>query len=350
MRRVRTHNRTSRRIPMRAGRPLKALNRRAFLSGAASLLAIPAVLGQRASRPIVGYFHSASSDQTVSNLAAFRDALARVGFREEENLSILYRWAEGRYDRFPAIVAEFVQRRVDVIVAMGAVEGPRAAKRAAGTIPVVFGIGSDPVAMGLVDNLNPRSGTVTGATFFSTPLGPKRLEMLRELMPGLKSVALLMNPLNINAAKVELDGMTGAAQAFGLKLLSVTAKHESEFDDAFAEVVREKVGGVVVGTDTLFNNRIDQLVSAAARHAIPTMYFLREFVAAGGLISYGASIVAMYGQVGDRVGQILKGERPADLPIIQPTKFELSINRATAQVLDIEVPRSLRALADEVIG
>jgi putative ABC transport system substrate-binding protein len=323
--------------------------RRSVVSGLASAVLLSGTArAQREARPVVGFLHSASPETANRNLEAFRDALAQAGYREDKNVTILYRWAESRYDRLNDLVAELVDRRVSVLVAMGASDGPRAAKRATTSIPIVFGIGGDPIDAGLVANLNPQSGNVTGSTFFSTPLGPKRLEILRELLGGIRSAELMINPDNVNA-KAELSRMSAAARELGLDFSSLNAISVADYDAALGTAAREKIGAIVVMTDALFNNTTEQLVAAAARHAVPTMYFLREFVTAGGLISYGASIINMYRQVGDYVGRILSGARPADLPVVQPTKFELAINISTVKTLGLAVPSSLLALADEVI-
>jgi putative ABC transport system substrate-binding protein len=325
------------------------LARRGFVVGAASaaLLLSPALAEWRA-RPRVGFLHSASRELTTRNLEVLRTVLDQAGYREGDTVLIHYRWADGRYDRLPALVAELIEQQVDVLVAMGAADGPRAAKRATGSIPIVFGIGSDPVVNGLVSSLNPQRGNVTGVTFLSTPLGPKRLELLRELLPGSKSVAILTNPQNLNIS-VELDNMRTAAQRLSLNLVQLGATRVEEFDTAFASAAQQRTDAVVVMTDALFNAHIEPLVAAASRHAMPTMYFLKEFVAAGGLVSYGASITAMYRQVGDYIVKILGGARPSDLPVLQPTTFELSINASAAKALGLAIPASLLALADEVL-
>jgi putative tryptophan/tyrosine transport system substrate-binding protein len=322
--------------------------RRGFLLGVAGLVEAPYLArAQRDTRPAIGWLHSASPDSTARNLQVFRAALSARGLREEDNVTVHYRWAENRYERLPALVAELVER-VSVLVVMGAADGPRAAKRATASVPIVFGIGSDPIAAGLVGSLNPQSGNITGATFFSSPLGPKRLELLREMLPEARQVGVLANPHNLNAAP-DIASMEAAAPRLGFTLRSLSASKPSDLDPAFAAAARDGVGAVVVMTDALFNSQIDLIVATAARHALPASYFLREFVTAGGLMSYGASISDMYRQVGDYAARIVHGVKPSDLPVLQPSKFELAINGATARALGLAVPPALLVLADEVI-
>jgi putative ABC transport system substrate-binding protein len=303
---------------------------------------------QRGARPAIGWLHSASPESTVRNLQAFRAGLNNAGLREEDNVTVHYRWAENQYDRLPALVAELVDKRVSVLVVMGVSVGPRAAKQATTSVPIVFGVGSDPIATGLVTSLNSQSGNVTGATFLSTPLGPKRLELLREILPHAKSVAFLANLHNFTATP-DLASMEPAAQRLGFTLHTLHAGKVADIDPAFAMAAREQAGAVVIMTEALFNSQIDLLVAVAARYALPTIYFLREFVTAGGLMSYGASITEMYARVGDYAARIVQGAKPSDLPVLQPTKFELVINRTTAQTLGLTLPPALLALADEVI-
>jgi putative tryptophan/tyrosine transport system substrate-binding protein len=242
-----------------------------------------------------------------------------------------------------------VARQVDVIMACGVTIGSVSAKKATSTIPIVFVAGGDPIDAGLVTSLNPRSGNVTGATFFGSQLGPKRLELLLELVPGAKSVRLLSNPDNSYNVRTERTNVDAAARRLGLHYDVVNARSEGDLEKVFAALVREGVGALVVSNDALFNNRTEQLVALAARHAIPTIYFLREFAAAGGLISYGASITNTYRLAASYVARILGGTKPAELPVLQPTKFELVINLKTARALGLAVSPMLLALADEVI-
>jgi putative tryptophan/tyrosine transport system substrate-binding protein len=319
------------------------------LCGAASLPPVATRAQQPAASPVIGFLHSASPGPAVENLATFRQTLRAAGYVEGQNLAIEYRWAESRYERLPALAGDLVARGVSVIVAAGASDGPLAVKRATSTIPIIFAIGGDPIRAGLVASLNPRRGNVTGVTFFSVPLGPKRLELLHEMVPRTASVALLANPDNVNAASEQV-AVAAAARAVALEFRVVHASSEAQIEAAFATLVEQRIGGLIVSTDALFNSRIEHLVALASRHGIPTMYFLRQFVSAGGLVSYGASITDMYRQVGDYASRILKGASPAELPVLQPTRFELVINRATARTLGLSVPPALVALADEVIG
>jgi putative ABC transport system substrate-binding protein len=320
-----------------------------LLCGAASLPSGAARAQQPAKMPVTGFLHSASPGPAAENLATFRQALRAAGYVEGDNLAIEYRWAESRYERLPALAGDLVARGVSVIVVAGASDGPLAVKRATSTIPIVFAIGGDPIRAGLVPSLNPRSGNVTGVTFFSVPLGPKRLELLHELVPKAGSFALLANPDNLNT-KSEQTAMAGAARAIGLEFQVVQASSEAQIEAAFATLAKQRIGGLIVSTDALFNSRIEQLVAMASHHAIPSVYFLRQFVSAGGLVSYGSSITEMYRQVAGYTAAILKGASPAELPVLQPTRFELVINRATARTLGLSVPPTLLALADEVIG
>jgi len=303
---------------------------------------------QGGAMPVIGFMHSAARQPMERNIAAFRQALRAAGYVEGENVAFEFRFAENRYERLPELAADLVRRNVAVIVVGGASDGPLAVKRATSTIPIVFLVGGDPIGVGLVESLNPRSGNVTGVTFYSTPLGPKRLELLHELVPAARSIGLLINPNNLNT-RFERLHMDAAARSLGLELHVLSASSDSDFDPAFAALAEKRIGGLVVSTEALFNNRIAQLVGRAANHAVPTVYFLRDFVAAGGLASYGASITGAFRQAGDYVGRILKGAPPAELPVLQPTKFELALNLATARSLGVAVPATLLALADEVI-
>jgi putative ABC transport system substrate-binding protein len=299
--------------------------------------------------PVIGFLHSGSQQGAAKNVDALRQVLREAGYVEGQNVTIEYRWADNQYDRLPALAADLVARQVTVIMACGVTIGQVSAKKATSTIPIVFVSGGDPIGGGLVASLNPRSGNVTGATFFGSQLGPKRLELLLELVPEAKSVRLLSNPDNSDNIRTERTIVDAAARRLGLNYDVVNARSESDLDEVFATLVQERVGALVVSNDALFNNRTEQLVALAARYAIPTIYFLREFAVAGGLISYGASITNTYRQAGTYVGRILNGAKPAELPILQPTKFELVINMNTARTLGLVVPSTLLTLADEVI-
>jgi putative ABC transport system substrate-binding protein len=262
-------------------------------------------------------------------------------------VAIEYRWAEGHYDRLPALAADLVGRQVDVIVA-SAVPATRAARSATSTIPIVFRVGTDPVADGLVASLNRPGGNLTGISIFNLELLPKRLELLSELVPQARVIALLVNPNNANAAPQIRDARE-AARAKGVQLQILKAGSESEIDAAFASLVQHQAGALVVGTDPFFTSRLDQLVALASHRAVPAIFARHEFAAAGGLISYGASRATALRQVGIYAGKILKGAKPADLPVQQPTTFELVVNLNTAKALGLTVPPSILARADEVI-
>jgi putative ABC transport system substrate-binding protein len=279
-------------------------------------------------------------------VAAFRQGLGETGFIEGRNVAIEYRWAENQHDRLPVLAVDLVRRQAAVIV----VNSPStaAAKAATTTIPIVFITGGDAVQLGFVATLNRPERNVTGVSFLVTTLGAKRLELLRELMPMGTVVGFLVDPTN-PSAEAETRDMQAAADALGRKLLVVKTSSESEVETAFASLARQRVDAVIVAAEAFFLNRREHLVAVAARHAIPTMYHLREIAAAGGLMSYGTSIREAYRQAGIYTGRILNGARPADLPVIQSTKFELIINLKTAKSLGLDVPAKLLALADEVI-
>jgi putative ABC transport system substrate-binding protein len=278
----------------------------------------------------------------------FRQSLKEVGYIEGQNVAIEYRWAEDQIARLPTLAAELAKRQVSVIVAGGSPASALAAKSVTATIPIVFMNAADPVAIGLVTSFNRPGGNVTGATLLSAELVSKRLGILRDLLPSLKKVAVLVNPNRpgVDAQKAQVQS---AAEAFGLALHVLDASSEQDFEAVFQATVSQQDGALVVAPDALFLDRRVEIADLATRHKIPTMYELRNFVEAGGLISYGASPLEMYRQGGTLVGQILTGKKPADLPVMQPTKFELTINMKTASALGIEVPTSMQLLADEVI-
>ncbi len=323
------------------------MRRRDFMAMLAGAAAYPLLAGaQQKAMPVIGYLGTTSLGPSAPSVAALRQGLGETGYVEGQNLVIEYRWAEGRYDRLPALAAELVGRKVDLIVAGG---GPSAlaAKSATSTIPIVFS-GGDPVGDGLVANLARPGGNVTGFSLLVGDLMPKRLELVSELVPQARVIALLVNPNNTNVERMMLDGQE-AASARGVQLHILKAGTESEIDAAFATLVQRQTGALVVASDAFLNSRREQLVALASRHAVPAIYEWREFAAAGGLISYGPSLTTVNRQVGIYAGKILKGAKPAELPVQQPTKFELVVDPKTAKALGLTVPQSLLARADEVI-
>jgi putative ABC transport system substrate-binding protein len=327
---------------------MPGMERRSFLGllGTAAVSLSAVARAQLSAMPVIGYFHFASPGYTPS-AAAFLQGLNESGFIEGKNVAIEYRWAEGRYDRMPAMAAELVARKVDLIAAFGP-PSARAAKNATSTIPIVFEVGNDAVEAGLVESLARPGGNATGLSILFTQLTPKRLELLCELLPTAATIALLVNPTSPTAAP-SIKGAQEAAAAKAVKLLILNASTENEIDAAFALAASAKVDGLVISADPFFDSRRDQLVAPAARYRIPTIYFEREFSTAGGLISYGSSLPAVYRQMGIYAARILRGEKPADLPVQQPTAFELVINLKTAKALGLTVPPKLIFTADEVI-
>jgi putative tryptophan/tyrosine transport system substrate-binding protein len=326
------------------------INRRALLRAlVGGLLATPfASRPQQAAMPVVGWISSRSASESAYLVAAFRQGLKEAGYIENQNVSLDFRWGEGQYDRLLGYATELVRRPVNVIVATGGDPAAQAAKAATATIPIVFVSGSDPVKVGLVASLNRPGGNITGIHVMIMGLGAKRLGLLHELMPAANPIGVLMNP-NFVDAQTQLRDIEDAAQSLGLKLLVFQARTELEIETAFANLTQQKVGAIFVVSDPFFTSRRVQLVTLAARHAIPATYQFREFAASGGLMSYGASLVDAYRQGGIYVGKILKGAKPGDLPIEQPTKFELTINLKTAKALGLTIPQSLLLRADEVI-
>jgi putative ABC transport system substrate-binding protein len=325
------------------------MRRREFISALGSLVTWPlSARAQRPATPTVGYLNSTSPAAAAPFVAAFQAGLGETGFVEGRNVRIEFRWAEDQYDRLPELASDLVRRKVDVIATSGGDRSAVAAKSATQTIPIVSVIGGDPVADGLVTNLARPDGNLTGISFLTTELMPKRLDLLAELVPGAKLVALLLNPSSPNVERVTRS-MQEAAQTKGVELHILKASRESEIDSAFDALAGLHIGALVVAADPFYNTRAHQLVELTSRHAVPAIYEWRGIAAAGGLISYGTSLTGVYRQVGTYVGKILNGEKVADLPVVQPTKFELVVNLKTAKALGVTVPASLLVAADEVI-
>jgi putative tryptophan/tyrosine transport system substrate-binding protein len=326
------------------------MKRREFitlLGGAAAAWPL-AARAQQATMPVIGLLESRSPDGMTDRLRAFREGLKDSGYVERGNMAIEYRWAENQLDRLPELAAELVRRQVAVIAATNNAAAS-AAKAATTTIPVVFLVGEDPVRLGLVPSLARPEGNLTGINVFTGELTAKRLELLREIVPGAARIAVLVNQANATTTETTLRVMQSAARAMGLQIQVLNASTSREIDAAFATFMRERPEAVFVGIDVFFISRRAQLVNLASRHAVPTTFANRDFVEIGGLMSYGTNIVDAFRQIGVYTGRILKGAKPADLPVVQATKFELVINHQTARMLDLTVPPTLLATADEVI-
>ena len=317
-----------------------------LLGGAAA--AWPFAARAQQPMPVVGFLNGASPTELRSRVVAFRDGLAENGYVEGHSVAIEYRWGLGQYERLPEMAVDLVRHRVAVIAATGGVPSARAAKAATSEIPIVFTMGGDPVAFGLVASLNRPGGNVTGITLISGEIVSKRIALLHDLLPGAKSLGVLMNATT-PASEAEVAVAQREAHTLGWQLKVLRVGQERDFDAAFQPLVRERVDALLVTTDPIFESQRHRIVALAAQHAVPTIYALREYAVAGGLMSYGASISDMYRQAGSYAGRILKGERAANLPVMQASKFELFINLKTAKTLGIPVPPALLALADEVI-
>jgi ABC-type uncharacterized transport system substrate-binding protein len=318
-----------------------------LLGGAAAAWPL-AARGQQSAMPVIGFLSSVSPTPWAHLVAAFRRGLTEMGYVEHRNVGIEWRWAEGRYERLPALATDLVRLQVAVIVATGGIQTTLAAKAATTDIPIVFSTGQDPVETGLVASLNRPGGNLTGVALFVSQMEGKRLGLLRELVPTAALIGVLLNPTNFPAER-QLKDVQEAARAIGQQIHIVHASRERDFAAAFATLSQLRAGALLVGADPFFNSRRDDIVGLAARHAIPAMYEQREHVVAGGLMSYGTSLSDGYRQVGLYTGRILKGEKPADLAVLQPTKFEFVINRKTAIALGVKISDNLLSLADEVI-
>jgi putative ABC transport system substrate-binding protein len=329
---------------------LTDLNRREFMAllGATTAWPLVARAQKPASLPVVGFVGSDSPNPYTDRLRAFRLGLKSTGFIEGQNVAVEYRWAEGQNDKLPAMTADLVRDQVAVIVAP-TTPSVLAAKAATKTIPIVFFVAGDPVDLGLVARLNRPDGNLTGATTLTLEVGPKWVQLLHEMVPNATSLAMLINPTSPNLAAAQSRDLQAAARSRGLQLHVLHASTDGDFDPAFGSVARLRAGGLVISSDSFFFSRNAQLATLAARHAVPAIFGFREFVAAGGLMSYGGSLQESFRWVGVYTGRLLRGERPADLPIQQSTKVELFINLQTAQALGIEVPPTLLTRADDVI-
>jgi putative tryptophan/tyrosine transport system substrate-binding protein len=327
------------------------MHRREFISligGTVALL--PGVArAQQTAMPVIGFLGSETSAFWADRVAAFWQGLNETGYVEGRNVAIEYRWAESHNERLPALAIDLVQRHVSVLVALGGTASAQAAKTATATIPIVFRMATDPVEAGLVASLNRPGGNVTGVTTMGVELGSKQLELLHELAPAASVIALLINPTNPAIARIQSRDVPAAARKLGLDLHVLNASAERDFDLVFARMKELRVGGLIIGADTFLNTRSEQLAALAVRNAIPTISPYREFTSAGGLMSYGAGIIGASRQAGVYTGRILKGEKPADLPIEQPTLFEFVINVRAAKALGLAVAPTLLSRADEVI-
>ena len=325
------------------------MRRRDFLGALGGAVAWPlAVHAQQPTMPVVGFLHTLSPESVPHFVVAFRQGLKEAGFVEGQNIAVEYRWAHGQYDRLPELAAELVSRQVAVIAALGGEPSPQIVEKATRTIPIVFASNGDPVSEGLVASFNRPGGNATGVTIFGTAAVAKRMQLLKEVVPQATVIGFLMNPTNPNGSS-EMEAAQTAASSLGKELLILRASSEGEIDAAF-EILAQQRGGALLGaTDTFLFGRRDKIVSLAAHYRIPAIYYLPEFAEIGGLMAYGNRITDTYRQIGIYVGRILKGEKAADLPVVQATKYELVINLKTAKALGITIPSGVMAIADNVI-
>ena len=325
------------------------MRRREFIFSLGIAAAWPlAVRAQQSSALVVGYMSGRSPEDSAQVTAAFLQGLAETGFTDGQNVKVDYRWARGQYDRLPALAAELVERHVAVIAAVGGDASARAAKQATTTIPIVFGLGNDPVKNDLVVSLNRPGGNATGFALLTTEMEPKRLGLLHQLNPHTPIIGVLLNP-NFAPAAAQLQDLERAARTIGQKLYAAQASNDAELDAAFAALTEHGVAALLVAADPFFDTRRDRIIGFAAQNRMPAIYQFRDYALAGGLISYGPNIGDSYRQAGIYVGRILKGAKPADLPVLLPTKFDFVINLKTSKALDIAIPESLLSVADEVI-
>jgi len=326
------------------------MRRREFISllgGAAAAWPL-AARAQQPTVPVIGFLHSASHAPNAHMVRAFHSGLKEAGYVEGQNVAIVYRYADGQYDRLPMLAAELVRSQVAVLAATGGDPAVLAARAVTATIPIVFTTGSDPVALGYVASLNRPGGNVTGVVLLSSNLGAKRIGLLRELVPKADAIGALVNP-TYPVATAQLKEVQEAAASFGVRLIIANASAERDFEPAFALLVQQRSSALMISSDPFFNSRRDQIVALAARHAVPAIYEWREFAEAGGLMSYGTSVTEAYRLAGIYAGRVLKGDKPADLPVMQSSKFEFVINLKTAKALGLDVPLGMSAAADEVI-
>jgi putative ABC transport system substrate-binding protein len=307
-----------------------------------------AARAQQSAMPVIGFLGTTTPDDFAARVTAFREGLKETGYSEGQTVAIEFRWAEGNYDRLPALAADLVRRQVTVIAAVGGEPSPLAAKAATLTIPIVFIMGTDPIKLGLVTSLNRPEGNITGLNFFQSELGAKRLGLVRELLPKATVIGVLVNP-NFPDAESHANDVKRAALALGMQVHVARARTVDEFDAAFSTMAGQKIDALLLANDAFFLSQRRRLIALAAHHAMPAIYFWREFAMDGGLMSYSPSLVEGYRQVGIYTGKILKGAKPRDLPVLQPTKFELIINLKTSKTLGLDVPDTLLALAEEVI-
>jgi putative tryptophan/tyrosine transport system substrate-binding protein len=326
------------------------MRRREFIAGLGGAAAWPVVAqAQQPALPVIGFVSPAAADASAGFVAAFRKGLGETGYVDSRNVTVEYHWLEGQYERLPALIADLIRRRVAVLATPGNSVITLAAKAATATIPIIFGVGQDPVQLRLVASLPRPGGNATGVNFFSAEVVTKRLGLLHELVPKAVRVAVLVNPANAATTETVLRDVQKAARTIGLQILVLNASMSRELDEAFATVARELPDALFVAPDGLFDSHLAQFVTSTARARIPAVYSQRGFVEAGGLMSYGTSFPDMYHQVGVYAGRILKGDKPADLPVVQSTRFEFVINLSTAKALGLTIPETLLATADEVI-